>query len=357
MNYAAILSGLPDAVVAVDLDLRVALWNAAAEALTGRSSRRCVGRPLKEALPPPASLAMRLAETLATGESRAEADATLEAADGRSVPVSLVAAPLFAADGRVEGAVAVVRDVSRLRQLEDEVRRGETLATAGRMAVGVAHEIRNPLGAIRGAVQLLLRALDPASGLREHADVMLREVDRVNRIIEAMLDLGRPVQLRPAPLNVHQLLERVVLLHEEEARARGMTLVRRYDPSLPPILGDEDRLLQVFHNLVRNGLDAMTGGGRLTLATRASLSPLYGRVDLGSGQRAMVEVQVADEGPGIPAALRGRVFDPFFTTKDRGLGLGLALCHRILEEHHGAIQVDAPEGRGTVVTCFLPIAR
>jgi two-component system nitrogen regulation sensor histidine kinase GlnL len=145
-------------------------------------------------------------------------------------------------------------------------------------------------------------------------------------------------------------------LNEEGARERGVTMIRRYDPSLPPILGDEDRLLQVFHNLVRNALDAMERGGRLTLTTRVSLNPLFGKIDLGTGQRSMVEAQVTDEGAGIPAGVRARIFDPFFTTKDTGLGLGLSICHRILEEHRGAIQVESVEGRGTSMTCFLPIA-
>jgi two-component system nitrogen regulation sensor histidine kinase GlnL len=357
VNYAAVLAGLPDAVIAVDAAGRVVLWNAAAEALTGRSARRAEGRLLKECLPVGASVVSRVHETLATGESRSEADGTLERADGQVVPVSLVTAPLFARDGRVEGAVAVMRDLSRIRQLEDEVRRGETLAAAGRVAVGVAHELRNPLGAIRGAVQLLAREAAEDPRIREYTEVLLKEVDRVNRILEALLDLGRPVALRPVPLNVHQLLERVALLHAEAARAQGVTLLRRYDPSLPPILGDEDRLLQVFHNLVVNALEAMPQGGRLTLTTRVSLNPLFGKVDTGQGPRPMVEVQVADEGPGIPAAVRGRIFDPFFTTKPRGLGLGLALCHRIVEEHRGVLHVDSHEGRGTVVTCFLPVAR
>jgi two-component system nitrogen regulation sensor histidine kinase GlnL len=357
MNYEAVLAGLPDAVIAVDTDLRVIFWNSAAEVLTGRSTRRANGRVLKDVFPPESSIVRRLRETIATGESRSEAEALLDTVDSRRVPVGVVTAALFGRDGTVEAAVAVLRDLSRIRQLEAEVRRGETLAAAGRMAVGLAHEIRNPLGAIRGAVQLLARELGPETRLREYTDVLLAEVTRVNRSIEMLLDLARPVQLRPVPLNVHQLVERVALLSEETARETGITIVRRYDPSLPPILGDEDRLLQVLHNLVRNAMDAMPGGGRLTLSTRVSLDPLFGKVDLGAGQRTMVEVQVTDEGSGIPAAVRARIFDPFFTTKDKGLGLGLALCYRILEEHHGAIQVDSVEGRGTTVTCFLPIAK
>jgi signal transduction histidine kinase len=172
-----------------------------------------------------------------------------------------------------------------------------------------------------------------------------------------LLDLGRPVKARPVPLNLHQLLERVVLLTGEAASAPGVSIVRRYDPSLPPILGDEDRLAQVFHNVLRNALDAMPDGGQVTILTRLSLDPLFGKMDVGAGQRTMVEVQVTDEGSGIPAAARARIFDPFFTTKANGLGLGLAICHRIMDEHRGAIQVTSSEGRGTTVTCFLPLAR
>jgi two-component system nitrogen regulation sensor histidine kinase GlnL len=357
LDYASVVAGLPDAVVGVDGALRVVLWNAAAEALTGRSARRVEGRTLKEVFPPDSSLVRHLSETLRTGESRSEAEALIPGADGRPLPVSVVTAPMAGRSGEVEAAVAVLRDVSRIRQLEEEVRRGERLAAVGRMAMGLAHEIRNPLGAIRGAVQLLGKELGDEARWGEHTAVLLKEVDRVNRIIESLLDLGRPVQLQPAPLNLHQLLERVALLGEETAARQGVTIVRRYDPSLPPILADEDRILQVFHNLVRNAIEAMPRGGRLTLTTRLSMNPLFAKVDLGAGARQMVEVQIADEGEGIPEALRGRVFDPFVTTKERGLGLGLAICHRILEEHKGAIQIESAPGRGTTVSCYLPIAR
>ena len=356
LDYETLVAGLPDAVVGVDDGLRVMLWNPAAEALLGRSARRTIGRALKEIFPPDTSLVRHLGDTLATGESRSESEAVVEGGDGRPVHVSIVTAPL-ARSGDVEAAVAVIRDVSRLHQLESEVRRGETLAAAGQIAIGLAHEIRNPLGAIRGAVQLMRRELGDDARLGEYTDVLLKEVDRVNRILEMLLDISRPVTLRPVPLNVHQLLERVALLSEEMASRRRVQIVRRYDPSLPPILADEDRILQVFHNLVRNAIEAMADGGRLTLVTRPSMNPLFTKVDLGHGQRSMAEIQVIDEGQGIPEATRDRLFTPFFTTKDKGLGLGLALCHRIIEEHHGGIHITSEPSRGTVVSCFLPIAR
>ena len=357
VDYESFLAGLPDAVVGVDETLRIVLWNPAAEALTGRSARRVQGRTIKEIFPPDSSLARHLTETVRSGESRSETEALIPGMDGRPLPVSIVTAPMAGKDGRAEGAVAVLRDLSRIRQLEEEVRRGETLAAVGRMAVGLAHEIRNPLAAIQGAVQLLRKELGDEARWAEYTDVLLSEVERVNRIIGMLLDLGRPVALSPVPLNLHLLLERVALLSGEMARESGVSLVKRYDPSLPPILADGDRLLQVFHNLVRNAVEAMPSGGRLTLITRLSLNPLFTKVDLGTGMRTMAEVAFADEGEGIPDALRGKIFDPFFTTKATGLGLGLALCHRIMEEHKGAIRVESLPGRGTTVSCFLPVAR
>ncbi len=356
LDYETLLAGLPDAVVGVDDGLRVMLWNPAAEALLGRSARRTMGRALKEVFPPDTSLVRHLGDTLATGESRSESEAIIESGDGRRGHGGIGTAPL-ARSGAVEAAVAVTRDITRLHQLESEVRRGETLAAAGQIAMGLAHEIRNPLGAIRGAVQLMRRELGDDARLGEYTDVLLKEVDRVNRIIEMLLDIGRPVTLRAVPLNVHQLLERVALLSEEMAGQRGVQILRRYDPSLPPILADEDRILQVFHNLVRNAVEAMPAGGHLTLVTRLSMNPLFAKVDLGHGQRSMAEIQVMDDGEGIPTATRARLFTPFFTTKDKGLGLGLALCHRIVEEHRGAIQIASEPGKGTTVSCFLPIAR
>src|SRR3989442_13039121 len=150
MNYESVLAGLPDAVIAVDPELRVVFWNAAAEVLTERSARRTEGRYVKEIFSPEASVVRRLGETLATGESRSEAESFVERGDGRRVPVSIVTAPLCGRDGQVEAAVVVLRDLSRIRQLEAEVRRGETLAAAGRVAGGLAPAEPNAVAAITG---------------------------------------------------------------------------------------------------------------------------------------------------------------------------------------------------------------
>ncbi|HZS33066.1 MAG TPA: ATP-binding protein [Methylomirabilota bacterium] len=351
-----LLASLPDAVIGVRPDLTVFLWNDAAEALTGRAATRALGRRLPQCLGPEARLTRHLAETVRLAEGRAEAESELVTAEGRAMPVSVLTAPVRDAAGGLRGAVAVLRDLSRLKALEAEVRRGERLAALGQMALALAHEIRNPLGAIRGVAQLLGDELGPAGPFREHVAVLLAEIDRVNRVMEALLDLGRPMTFAFQPVNLHQLLERVCLLAEPAAVAAAVHLVRRYDPSLPPIWADPDRLVQVFQNLVQNGIEAMSAGGRLTLTTRISLDPVYARVDAGGGFRPMVEVQIADQGEGIAPTLLDRVFDPFVSTKPRGLGLGLALAHRIVEEHRGALRVTSTPGKGATFTCYLPVA-
>jgi PAS domain S-box-containing protein len=352
-----LLASLPDAVVGVRPDLSVFLWNAAAEALTGRSATRALERLLPECLGLEARLTRHLGETIRLAEGRAEAESEITTTEGRTIPVSMLTAPIHGPTGALRGAVAVLRDLSRIRALEAEVRRGERLAALGQMALALAHEIRNPLGAIRGVAQLLGDELGGASPFREHVRVVLAEIDRVNRVMEALLDLGRPLTLTFGFVNLHELLDRVTLLAEPAARAHEVQLVRRYDPSLPPLWADADRLVQVFQNLVQNGIEAMPGGGRLTLTTRLSLDTVFGgRVDLGAGPRPLVEVQIMDDGEGIPAELLDRVFDPFVTTKPRGLGLGLALAHRIVEEHRGALRVTSAPGKGTTFSCHLPIA-
>jgi len=350
--YERLIASLPDAVVAVDRTGQIILWNPAAEALFDRSATRALGRPVGELLGPGSQIVRDIRGVLGSGESRLLADGELERRDGRTLPVSLVASPLLSHDGAVTGAVAIVRDLSRLKQLEDEVRRGERLSALGGMAVGIAHEIRNPLGAIRGAAQLLRREAGPGSPWEHHVEVMLREIDRVNRIMEQLLDLARPIPLNLVLVNLAQLLDRILLLHEDAGHEQSVRMVRHYDPSLPPVPGDEDRLAQVFLNLVRNGIEAMPGGGTLTIVTRLPLTSPFE-----TAHRPLVEVQVRDEGEGIAPELLERVFDPFVTTKAQGLGLGLAIAHRIIEEHQGAITVESQPGKGTAFSCFLPFKR
>ncbi|MGH7830509.1 MAG: two-component system sensor histidine kinase NtrB, partial [Candidatus Binatia bacterium] len=166
------------------------------------------------------------------------------------------------------GSILLLRDLTYRKELEEDLKRSDRLAMLGTLAAGLAHEIKNPLGGIRGTAQLLRRdiARDPA--LVEHTDIIIREVDRVNRLIEQLLDLSRPAKLDFAALNIHELLDHVLLLEQKAIRDAVVEVTKNFDPSLPPIRGDRDKLTQLFLNLVKNAAEAMNGGGRLTITTR-----------------------------------------------------------------------------------------
>ncbi len=229
------------------------------------------------------------------------------------------------------------------RALEAEMSRRERLAGLGDMAAALAHEIKNPLNAVSMGLQRLRVEFRPAEAEEygRFLDLMQGEVRRLNAIVEQFLSLARPLPLKPERLSTDELLRELVALVEADARSAGVRLVLALPPDLPPIVADRDHLKQVMLNLILNGLQAMPEGGTLTLeATRA---------------RDGLTLAVADTGDGIPPEALPRVFDPYFTTKAKGLGLGLAIARRIVEEHGGKIEVESQPARGSRFSVILPL--
>ena len=349
--YDDLLSSLQDAVIILDPAEQVVSVNLAAEELTGFSRSQVSGRPIQELFPAPAPLAGLVHKTLEMGRSHARFDAFLVGVHGRRLPVSASASLISDTEGRTRGVVLVLRDLSRVRELEEQVRRSDRLAALGVLAAGVAHEVRNPLVGVRAAAQLLEREPAFPEGLREFTGVIIREVDRLNRLVDDLLTFAgrRPPAIEACNLN--QLVDEALRLEESRLQAVRVAVVRQYDPAVPSVAGDADRLLQVFLNLVRNGAEAMQGqGGELTVRTR------FERLSTQCGGRAAGVVEIADTGPGITAEVRGQLFTPFFSTKDGGTGLGLPISLRIVEEHGGAVEVQSEAGQGTMFRVLLPLA-
>jgi two-component system nitrogen regulation sensor histidine kinase GlnL len=214
----------------------------------------------------------------------------------------------------------------------------------------MAHEIKNPLLGIRGAAQLLREELT-TNEAREYTDIIIREADRLNALMEEMLDVVRPHALKRALVNLHEVLDGVIALEQPSCRLRGVQMRQLYDPSLPDLWADRNRLTQAFLNLIRNGWEAMPLGGTLTLATSRSSEPTR----VGPGGGPMLVVELTDQGVGIPAEVQQKLFTPFFTTKAKGSGLGLAISHRIVEEHGGRFVIKSTPGQGTTVRVYLPV--
>jgi two-component system nitrogen regulation sensor histidine kinase GlnL len=349
--YEDLLSSLEDGVIILDPAGRIVSLNQAAEELTGFSGSQIAGRLIGEVFPPPAPLSSLVAKTADQGRSHADFDATLTRADGARLTISAVASLVSNPHGESHGAVLVLRDLSRVRELEEQVRRSDRLAALGVLAAGVAHEVRNPLVGVRAAAQLMEREPGFPPNLQEFTGIIIREVDRLNRLVGELLAFAgaRPLQIQSC--NVNQVAEEALRLEEAGLQAGGVTVVRRYDPAVPAVAGDPERLLQVFLNLIRNGAEAMAGGaGELQVRTR------FERVAPQCGGRAAAVVEIADRGPGIPPEIQAQLFNPFFTTKDGGTGLGLPISLRIVEEHGGAIEVQGGVGQGATFRVLLPIA-
>jgi two-component system nitrogen regulation sensor histidine kinase GlnL len=348
--YEDLLSSLEDGIVVVDRGGRIASFNQAAEELTGLSAGLTLHQSFDQAFARAPKLLDLVKKTLDTGRSHADFDLALVRANDERVAASAVVSLLHDRSGEVRGAILSLRDLSRIRELEARLHQADRMATLGAMAAGIAHEIRNPLVGLRGAAQLLEREPGFPAGLREYTRVIIREVDRLNGIVEGLLSLAGPRRPRLEPCNVNRVLEELLMLHEVKWREAGLQLNRIYDPTIPLVVGDAYQLHQLFLNLLRNAAEAMPGGGRITLRTRFERrSARCGGADAG-----VVEIQ--DQGPGLDAETAGRAFDPFFTTKPGGTGLGLPICLRIVQDHGGAIELGAGAEGGTVAAVYLPIA-
>lgn len=348
--YEDLLASLQDGVVVVDPELMVIALNPAAEELLGVSSTTARGKPLSSLVGEPSPLIALMHRAFETGRAHAEHEASVSTPQGK-ISISAIASLLADQQGEAKGGVLVLRDLTHIRELEERVRRTDHLAALGTLVAGIAHEIRNPLMGIRGAAQLLRAepALPPT--FKECTEVIIREVDRLNTLVMGMLSFAKPSAPRLLECNVNQILEEILALEELPLSRHGVKVQRIYDPQVPPIMADPDQIRQVFLNLIRNGAEAMVGGGELSLKTA------YERRSPRCFGRSVAVVEVRDQGPGLSPEARQHLFAPFFTTKATGTGLGLAICHRIIGDHGGSIEIgDGNEG-GCTVTVILPLAK
>jgi two-component system nitrogen regulation sensor histidine kinase GlnL len=352
--WADVLASLDDGIAVLDERGRIAELNQAAEQLTGVSTAQAIGAEVATlfgASPRNAWLGELAAGVLRDGAARRRSEGTLTSRRGE-LPVSVACAPVLDGDGGVRGAVLVVHDLTMQRTLEATTRRAERLAALGNVAVGLAHEIRNPLGGIKGAAQLLRGSLtDPA--LLHCTDIIIREVERLDGLVEQLRELSVPPHLQLEPVNIHRVLNDVLALERQAPAWGGIALRTVFDPSLPPVSGDRGRLTQVFLNLVKNAVEALAGQGEIAISTRIESG--Y-HVRRRSGRGRFLSVLVEDTGPGVPEDQQGQLFSPFFTTKGQGSGLGLAVCHRIVSQHGGTIGYEPRARGGARFVVTLPVA-
>lgn len=261
---------------------------------------------------------------------------------GAQIPLSLSAAPLKDENDKEMGSVLLLRDLREIRDLQERVRRSERLASLGRLAAGVAHEIRNPLSSIRGFAQFFQNRFKGQEKEQEYASVMVREVDRLNRVITELLDFARPKEPHRELHSAVEILEQTLKVLESELAKKNIAVEKKLEASLPRIWVDRDQLSQALLNLLLNALESMEEAGKI-------------RISMESAGAEVLAISISDTGRGIPKEDLERVFEPFFSTKRKGTGLGLAIVHQIVESHKGEIKVESRAGEGTTFRITLPI--
>lgn len=355
-DWANILASLDDAVVVADPAQQVTFVNQAAESLTGMSAGQIRGRHVNDLFPEDRWLTDMIRDALASVHGRRRTEGTISTSTQGAVPVAVTVSPILDAHGAVEGAVGVVRDIRYRKDLEELSRHADRLASLELLSAGLAHEIKNPLGAIKGAAQLLQRhAAASGEGRAEPIAVIVREVDRLARLLDELDDLTQPAPLHFGPVNIHKVLHTVIELAHQRPEWSATVLHSQFDPSLPEIRANESKLVQVFLNLTINALQAMDGHGTLTISTRL-VTDYHIRGARGLRGR-FLSVDIEDTGPGIAAADAASIFAPFFTTKPSGSGLGLAICQQIVNQHDGRLWVrNRRRGTGALARVMLPVA-
>lgn len=265
-----------------------------------------------------------------------------------AVPIELSTFPLVDASGERTGVIALVRDMSEVASLENELRTAERLSSLGTLSAGIAHEIKNPLSAIDLNLRLLEAAIadpDESAPVREYFEILREEIDRLNRLVDNVLRFGRPAVMIAAPVDVADVVRRTYDLVSPSCRERSILLDSDFDPPDTVVIGDASSLQQAFMNIILNAIQSMDAGGRILTRLRVATDQ--------SG--SWCEVTIRDSGRGIPEEDLARVMEPFFSNKTDGTGLGLSIVHRIVSDHGGSIRIESAVDVGTSATVRLPL--
>lgn len=327
-----VLESMANGLITVDRSLCVATFNPTALEILGKTKEDVAGRPISELLP----LENEIKKVLSDSESILEKEVKITSERKGKDFLFLSVSPLKEPDSHIaRGAVIILRDVTMIRELEQKVILSEKFAALGRLSAGVAHEIRNPLNSIRGFIQYFQKKLSLEEEDYRYTDLMITEVDRLNRVISKLLAFSKPREPRLSIRSPYEILDHCIRVIEREAQGEGLELIRTtYADEMPLVLMDTDQITQVFLNILINAVEATPKGGKIFVKCEMD-------------EPGRLRIAVEDTGEGIPKENIDKLFDPFFSTKKKGTGLGLAIVKSIIEAHDGEIDVESEPGKGT----------
>lgn len=343
--YKKILDQLSEAVLLFDRDLTLNYINTAGEILFADSARHLIGSKASDIFRTSDPVIIQdLQQCLTMSETLVDRGLSLELPD-RSFAINFSATPLFENNSLSE-IVVELQPVDRHLQISKEEQLLAQQNTVKMLVRGLAHEIKNPLGGLRGAAQLLDFELESPS-LKEYTQIIISESDRLQGLMDRMLGPNKPPN--KSPINVHEVLERVRQLVEAEASGK-VTIIRDYDPSIPSINADADMLIQAFLNIVRNAVQAVTIEGRIILKSRIRRQMTIG----GRCHKLVTQIDITDNGPGIDPDMMSQIFYPMITSRAEGTGLGLSIAQSLINQHNGLVECNSSPGN-TVFSIYLPL--
>ena len=335
-----LVESMPIGLIAINEEHKIASFNHVAEFTLGLSAEKLIGQDAANVLP--IELLQQI-DLLDSGSSLIEKEIECSTRKGKRIPLEVGAQPLRDAENNLFGYVLLFKDLSEIRALRREIARNQRLASVGRLAAGVAHEIRNPLSSIKGLATYFKERYQDKLDDQQIANIMIQEVDRLNRVVGQLLDFARPIKISKKPISMQALIQDSLKLVERQASEKNITIETRFPAQMDPVSVDSDRLNQVLLNLYLNAIDSMDEGGRLEI-----LIP-------NAAQKHTTEIKIIDDGNGISPEDLAHIFDPYFTTKATGTGLGLAIVHNIVDAHGGKVMAESHPGRGTTFSIRLPL--
>ena len=339
-----VLSSMTNGLITIDLEKRIVTLNEMAERILGKKREEIKDLSLEQTLDDHHPLCQMMIETLSREKGVFHSEIEVKREEG-SLWLTTSTSLLTDGEGKKIGALAIFQDITEIKALEEKLRQADRLAALGTLSAGLAHEIKNPLSAIKTFVQLLPQKFENRPFMEKFSITVPREIDRINYLVEDLLALTRK-RVRPfVNLDVNLSIIQVMDLHGEEMKKKQIIVEDHLDSTIPTILGDSETLYRAFSNVVINSIQAMPNGGKLTISSE------HDRLF------SMVKITFMDTGIGMDRETSKNLFNPFFTTKDKGAGLGMALTRKIVEDHHGTIEAMGEQGKGTTIVIRLPVVK
>ncbi len=340
---STIISDSAEAIIGLDLEDRITSWNKAAEQIFGYTEEEMLGQSLEkllsEHLLQEKELEKISKEVGEKGYIRSHNTERIKK-DGQKIYVSITRTSLRDKEGNPIGSSSIIRDITRLKQMEAKLIESETLAAVGEMSASIAHEIKNPLAGIRGGIELIAESFptkDPKAAMIQE---ILHQIDRLDRTVKDLLIFAKPTLPEKSQWNINTIIEKVLKVLEEDPESYNIHFERMLSNNLHPVKVDPQQMEQVFFNIGLNALQAMNHHGTLAVKTYEKFARVY--------------ISFRDNGEGISQATQKQIFKPFYTTKTKGTGLGLSIVKKIIEAHNGNVDIQSNQGNGTSFIISLP---